>query len=693
MNQIQFTQSQQAAVDSFRKFLDGNQRVMILKGAAGTGKTTLVAKFIRILEAQKIGYCLMAPTGRAAYIIGSKTGKPAYTIHRSIYGLTKLKLTVQDSDEEDYGGLHLRFGLKSNNDSSGTVYLVDESSMVSDSFAENDTFSFGSGCLLTDLFEFAAGRKIVFIGDYVQLPPIGMNFSPALDRDYMRRKFRCEVTEVMLREVMRQSGDGVLLQNATRLRDDIEKRSYIEFKLTDGSDCRSADDDLLSPYYQLFPSKPSVSSVVITYSNRKALDYNLAMRRHYYGMDAPRLKPGELLTICRNNYSYNYELFNGNIVQVEACQPDEEVEQRFVKVKMGKDRVESVILRFRKVVIRFGVKGMPVSVTVRILDNFLDDPNGSLGGLLARALIVDFHNRLPVSLKSRLSEIRRWLRDKDRLTVEQKELCEMYTYLLKADPYYNVVICKYGYAMTCHKAQGGEWKNVFVDMGRFGGTANEDYFRWAYTALTRASLKLWHFRSPDFNYISNLVVEKIKQSSNLKVSTYSSETDFMSERVKRLKEICGSVRISVSEERSKAYQHIVSFHDEGVDNAVFQLWYKANGYNGKEVLLSSSSSDFAAMCKGFLEDSFIPTTVPFDAEDRPFAQKLVNNMKSLIEETGIRLLNIVQEQYQDVFHLKTDGLARVGLHYTGKGNYTHMTFLSTLGDQDEKLKALREKFL
>ncbi len=677
----------------FINFLGNDAQVFILKGAAGTGKTTLVSEFLKILEAEERECGLMAPTGRAAYIIGSKTGKSATTIHRAIYGLSKLKYTTQNKDDEDDGGLHLRFALKINNDSLSSVYIVDECSMVSDAFSENEAFFFGSGCLMSDLFEYARGRKIVFIGDYAQLPPVGMNFSPALDKEYIEHKFSCKVTEVMLREVIRQSKDGDMLSNATRIRDCIERKTFIEFKLNEGSDSIAENVDLLSQYYQLSPQKPSVKAAVIAYSNKQALDYNFAIRRHYYGESAPRLVNGDLLMICRNNYSFEYELFNGNIVQIESCQSDNEIIERQVKVKLGKGRIESVTLKFREATIQFGVSSEPVTLNVMLLDNFLDEPNGSVGGLLARALIVDFNNRLPERIKSHYNEIRRLFRSKDKLSIEQQELCDAYVNLLNNDPYFNAVICKYGYAMTCHKAQGGEWDNVFVDMCRFGGTANEDYFRWAYTALTRASKKIWHFRSPDFNYISGLVIEEIKPSSNIRVSNYTGDTDFCNARFRRIKKRSEELGLSVYEDKSKSYQHLITFTDGSGNSVVFQLWYKAKGYSGKDILLSSSSEEMSSLCTPIIESSFVPEEVPFKAQDRPFAEKLVSFIRSQLRELDIQLLDITQESYQDVFHLKTDGIAQIGLTYTAKGNYTYMRLISSLGPLDAKLQTLRERFI
>ena len=632
----------------------------MLRGAAGTGKTTLVAEFLKILDTAKRASKLMAPTGRAAYIIGHKTGREATTIHRGIYGLSKLKSTSSDHEEEDYGGLHLCFGLSKNDDPLSEVYFVDESSMVSDSFSENEAFSFGSGCLLTDLFEYACGRKIVFIGDYAQLPPVGMNFSPALDKDYIENKFGCKVRDVTLREVMRQAAGSVMLSNAAKIRENRENKTFSEFKLDNGADTASEDDDLLKPYFELSPEKPGVRSAIIAYSNKQALDYNLAVRRHYYGEEAPRLMHGDLLMVCRNNYAYAYELFNGNIVQVEACQPDNEVERRNVRVKLGRDRIESVELIFRKATIRFAHNGQAASLSVMLLDNFLDDKSGSVGGLLARALIVDFNNRLPDNLK---------------------------------DPYYNALICKYGYAMTCHKAQGGEWDNVFVDMCRFGGTANEDYFRWAYTALTRASKKIWHYRSPDFNYISNLVVEEIKPSSRIQVSNYSGDADFLDARFKRILTRAQEAGLQVAEDRSKSYQHIITFTDDKSDTATFQLWYNAKGYSAKDILISSTSEELSSLCRPIIDASYAPDSVPFSAPGRPFAEKLVAFIRSQLEETDIQLLDIRQDSYQDMFHLKTDGIAQVGLFYPGKGNYTYMRLTSSLGPLDTKLQNFRNRFI
>jgi hypothetical protein len=196
------------------------------------------------------------------------------------------------------------------------------------------------------------------------------------------------------------------LHNATKIRNSIEAKTFIEFKLDAADDFRSEEADLLRPYFRLSADKPAVKAAVIAYSNKQVLQYNRLIRRHYFGEEAPRLLPGELLMIARNCYAFDAELFNGNIVLVTSCEADADVERRTVRVKMGKDRVETVELCFRKVSIKFHTGSGVVELHVMILDNFLEEPTPTVGGLLARALIVDFHQRLPAAMQEQLPAIR-----------------------------------------------------------------------------------------------------------------------------------------------------------------------------------------------------------------------------------------------------------------------------------------------
>ena len=692
-----FTPSQQSAIQTFEDFLKGDDQVLVLRGAAGTGKTTLLKEFISILQKAHRGFGLMAPTGRAAHIISEKTGTDASTIHRYIYAMEKLRANNLTKDESENDTLHFSFALKENSAEKDFVYLIDESSMISDQYADSELFLFGSGLLLSDIFQYAEGRKIIFIGDYAQLPPVGMNFSPALDKKYLTEKFRCGVVEISLTEVMRQDSESILLENATKLRNKIDAKNFVEFRLTPGPEFCIVETDLLEPYYSLSQKSPSPMGALITHTNRIALDYNKRIREHYFGINAHKVQEGDLLLIARNNYNYAYELFNGNIVKVIAAQPDNEVEKKTIRVKLGRDKYNEVNLCFRNVTFAFKYKGEPVTLSVKILDNFLNDPEGQFDGDVLRAMIVDFEERLPSEIKSNLYAIRKCLRGNKTNDSRIKELAETYKNHLLKDPYYNAVICKYGYAMTCHKAQGGEWKNIFVDLFRFGGNRNEDYFRWAYTALTRSSSTLWYYRAPDFDYISDLTVPEIQNSNKVRVNIYGEGDDFTQKRFERILDIAGELGIIVNQDLTKQNQQIISFSNIENKHCKIQLWYGKDGYNSLigKTIYSSGDQMYDQQCAEIVSQSFAPKKVEItlDEENRPFFGKLVGFINEIANQTGIKIINITHEQYQDVFHLLTDGMAKVIFFYDKNGKYSHMQSISSLGQEDAKLVAFREEFL
>lgn len=697
MKPLMFTPSQQSAIQSFEDFLKSDNQVLVLRGAAGTGKTTLLKEFIAILQKEHRGFGLMAPTGRAAHIISEKTGANASTIHRYIYAMEKLRANNLTKDDEENDTLHFSFALKENATEKDFIYLVDESSMISDQYTDSELFMFGSGFLLSDIFQYAEGRKIIFIGDYAQLPPVGMNFSPALDKNYLTEKFKCGVAEITLTEVMRQDSESVLLENVTKLREKIDAKNFVEFKLTPGPKFCITETDLLGPYYSLSQNTPSSRGAIITHTNRIALDYNIRIREHYFGINAHKVQEGDLLLIARNNYNYTYELFNGNIVKVIAAQSDNEVEKKTIRIKLGRGKYNEVDLYFRNVTFAFRYKGESVTLSAKILDNFLDSPEGQLDGDILRAMVIDFEERLPSEIKSNLYGIRKYLRSNKADDSRIKELAEAYKNHLLKDPYYNAVICKYGYAMTCHKAQGGEWENIYVDLFRFGGNRNEDYFRWAYTALTRSSSNLWYYRAPDFDYISDLTVPEIQLSNKVRVNISGEGDDFIQKRFERILNIADISEIRVSQDLTKQNQQIISFSNQEGKHCKIQLWYGKDGYNSLvgKIMYSSGDQMYDQQCTEIICQSFAPENVeiPLDMEKRPFFRKLAEFVNEIANQTGVKILNITHEQYQDVFHLLTDAMAKVIFFYDKNGKYSHMQSISSLGQEDTKLEALRKKFL
>ena len=285
---MKFTTSQQIALDQFKTFLESKEQVFILQGAAGTGKTTILKEMIGLLNNRRLGSdlaILMAPTGRAAYILKSKTGHDAYTIHRQIYDLTSLSLSRLHPDEE-YTEVKLHFSTKLAPHNDEWVLFVDEASLISNTFADNEAFGFGSGYLLNDLMEYSRNTKIVFIGDPAQLPPIGMTSSPALDKNYLKEHYGVECVCVELNEIKRQDVESGILSNAEHIRQSIKEGTFAKFQIQETHDVRLSQnvvEDFASIQGQLS------DRVIITFRNVDARNYNLAIRKRLIGENVARI--------------------------------------------------------------------------------------------------------------------------------------------------------------------------------------------------------------------------------------------------------------------------------------------------------------------------------------------------------------------------------------------------------------------
>ncbi len=643
------TLDQTRAIQNLHEFFASDDNVFLLKGSAGSGKTTIVR---HVIEEMANKNCqLMAPTGRAALILSQKTGRQASTIHRQIY-------TVEPLDESEKGEDDFKtyFALNDCNDSANTIYLIDESSMVSDKFSDNEAFIFGSGFLLSDLLEYCnlthTHRKIVFIGDFAQLSPVGQNISPALDAQYLSEKYSVKVRECMMREVVRQMADSGIYQNASLIRDSIEAKHFNEFSLSSSADIYKTNiEEFLPQYYETTHNKIDIDTIVIAYSNRQAVEYNIAIRRKLFNTDS-RIADGELLLVTRNNYQNQTELFNGTIVAVEAF--SNVVETMEVELKSKKVSVD-----FRNVTIVGGGK-------YTIIDSFLTDVAGALPIDIQKAIYKNF-------------KIRMWKEGIKPKTTEFKSR-------RKEDPYLNALQCKYGYAITCHKAQGGEWANVFIDMDRFGGKANENYFRWAYTAITRSNNKVWYMSAPNFNAINQFVVREISYNPNVRISYHRpANIDFRDWRRNNIAEICNSKGIRFVDIRNVQYQHRFSFSLEN-DLCEVSFWYNKDFYTGKIDVLKSTNTDFRDTCIEICKRSLLTDEIPFSTKF-PFQNRLHEHISNIAREMEIRIVDITQRQWSDVYFLETDSsFCSIEFFYNSKHIYTYAQPISAKSVDDEFLK-------
>jgi exodeoxyribonuclease-5 len=444
------TDDQQDAIDSLAEYLTQNDldSLFLLKGYAGTGKTTLVSAVVNALAGMKINTVLLAPTGRAAKVLTQYSKKTAYTIHKKIYR--------QKSLTDGLGEFNLDRNLHNN-----TVFLVDEASMISNYSAEASVF--GSGCLLDDLIEYVYNGKncrLILIGDSAQLPPVGLDISPALDPGELEACYNLEIKTHILTQVVRQNEESGILMNATELRrklnDDEEgfpslsTDSYPDIYKITGADLI---EEISSAHYKYGLE----DTIVISRSNKRANRFNQGIRNTVlYRED--EICSGDYLMVVKNNYFWTHDveemdfIANGDIVEVVRI-------HRYT---------EMYGFRYAEVTVRFP-DYKDVEIDTMIMLDTLNLETASLG--------YEENKKLFFTIAEDYADIR-----------AKKKKYEK----VRDNKYFNALQVKFAYAVTCHKAQGGQWKAVFVDQGYVtDDMLNREYFRWLYTALTRASEKLY----------------------------------------------------------------------------------------------------------------------------------------------------------------------------------------------------------
>lgn len=444
------TEEQENALNSFSNFLlsPSSEKIFVLRGYAGTGKTSLVSALVKTLGEVGRKCVLLAPTGRAAKVFSLYSHHPAYTIHRRIY-----RQRVFSGDMENFTlntNLHRQ-----------TLFIVDEASMIANEGLSGA--SFGTGCLLDDLIEYVysvPGCSLMLVGDTAQLPPVGEEQSPALSVPVLQG-YGLEVTECLLTQVVRQAADSGILYNATLLRHSIMKDAcfglpsvrigkFPDVKVIQGGDLIEAISDS-------YDKVGMDETIIICRSNKRANLYNRGIRNTIlYRED--ELNAGDVLMVAKNNYFWGADckeldfIANGDVAVVRRV--------RRVREMYG--------FRFADVVLRFPDYGdLELEVTLLLDTLHTDFPSlpREQGEKLFEAVFEDYAH-----LSSKRERIKK----------------------IKEDPYYNALQVKYAYAVTCHKAQGGQWQRVFLDQGYLTDEmVSPDYYRWLYTAFTRATETLY----------------------------------------------------------------------------------------------------------------------------------------------------------------------------------------------------------
>ncbi len=445
------TDKQGLAMEKLARFVleGGKEEVFLLKGFAGTGKTTLVATLVSSLWKVKMSSVLMAPTGRAAKVMSVYSGDKAFTIHKKIYFPKK------------QAGGNIQFVLAPNKHRN-TVFIVDEASMIPDTPADSKLFENGS--LLDDLmFYVHSGHncKLVLIGDTAQLPPVKLELSPALDQDRLALNYDKEVECLELDEVMRQTEDSGILYNATNLREQLQSQFYDGFqfeldsykdivRLIDGTEIQEAIDSSYS-------ENGKEETAIIVRSNKRANLYNQNIRERILFLDN-QISVGDYMMVVKNNYFWLKAtseagfIANGDIIEI--------LELFAIKELYG--------FTFAEVKVKMvDYPGQKPFETVLLLDTInAESPSLSYedGNRLYQEVVKDYAHEK--------SNYRKFMG-------------------VKNNKYFNSLQVKFSYAITCHKSQGGQWNTVFVEQPYLPNGVDKEYLRWLYTAVTRAKKQLY----------------------------------------------------------------------------------------------------------------------------------------------------------------------------------------------------------
>lgn len=442
---------QEESCDALLHFIENSDdTVFILAGYAGTGKTSILKGILDYLDTKKKKFELWASTGRAAKVLGTITSRKTKTIHSAIYMLD------ENSSKLDEENKTLSFKLKINQDSEDFIYFIDEASMIADKAEKNPFLLFDDGRFLDHLFTYVASRKVVFIGDSAQLPPINCSFSAALDGGYLQKNYDKHCKSVLLTQVMRQQLESGILWNATEIRKhhDAPTQPPLGIKSSGFSDLIiqrniwSALDDFVADLKRF----GNGHAAFISFTNGGVHYLNNQIRQKFYGTKDPPVQNGDYLMVVQNNYLY--ELVNGHHVELLDFDP----------TPIRQSSLSFITARIK----------IPENGEIRKMKVLLDllyRKEPSLTEAEERELMKNFVIRMKhYGIKPKSEEFhKRFI----------------------TDPYLNALRVKFGYAVTCHKAQGGEWPRVYINFEpMLENIPRANFYRWAYTALTRASKEL-----------------------------------------------------------------------------------------------------------------------------------------------------------------------------------------------------------
>ena len=678
------SQQQQQAFSALQEFIHSSSRQsFLLNGYAGTGKTFLMRELVRWLQAEKRKVYLLAPTGRAARILQEKTGHEAATIHRSIYQFSKEGIDRKDTYQ-------VVFSLAQNTTPGDAIFIVDEASMVADLGGHQEMLRFGSGRLLKDLATFVdplhSDRKLIFCGDDAQLPPIGMNFSPALDEEYLQQEFGWQSARFTLSQVVRQQAGNSILNMAGEVRGQISRA--VSNRVHIGADGRHVGEQpverLRQAYAMKLRARPFPETTWICYTNKATGLVNKDMR-DLLGYFHHPIETDELLMVTQNNYTNELLLMNGDLIRVKEAS---ERSERFTVIFNYKERQKlRKELVFRD--IRFFHPAYPgQEQRIKVLESSLTDTEPDLLNVAQFVLCQKQHKESGQQI--------------DFETFKQDS------------PYMKALHVRYGYAITCHKAQGGEWGEVIADLKHSAGAYSGVFLRWAYTAITRASMQLWILNPVHADALSGFVVgdihplKRTRRAVPAELSTEAIEIaeddpevyhqyPFLKPAAEAMQEKAAAEGIKLELDFMQYRLRLTASGDEGRE-CIWDLTFGNKKLNLKPVLRSATPEAFGRTARQITAAADTTAAAPQEEAQpvRPPEQEHKRQLHVLLERlgkhVGVRITGFIEEAWCDVWLLHTDVPgAELACFYNKHQRYTSLQPRSKKGPEDQKLHLLLQQ--
>lgn len=673
------TSSQQEAFDKIKDFLGNDSDIFVLKGYAGTGKTHLIKYVTRYLDENKTPYEVLAPTGRAAKVLRDRVGK-GRTIHSCIFNFDIICTNEDEEEVDESANSYQLFFPIVEQKQDYQIMIIDESSMISNVKTQNEYLTFGSGVLLNDLLQFTKVcgiNKLIFVGDPAQLPPVMDPHSYALDPDYLS-SLGHKVESVELTDVVRQEDNNAILAQATKLRDQLALPRMSRHNLSldaDGKDIIELQASALSDTFtDEFPVPEVGNGITVCFSNNRCFQVNQAIRSIIFPGEET-VQVGDIVIINNNNYkSYGIQIFNGDMAKVTRVGEIELHPKVPVTIKGEKRHVD---LAFRDIDLFFSKEDF--TITCKVFDDLLHSGESDLSVWQMRAVYIDFILRYQ-HLK--------------RGTPEFKEA-------LMNDPYFNAVKVKFGYAVTCHKSQGGEWDTVFVDYsGRCG--LSDDHLRWCYTATTRAKNRLFTINAPHITSFDRLTFTPISkfgkapknfwQEDDALATTYHPSSDLIGVRLKHLgiEEALKETDFKLHNVVTCNWQDKFDFVSSTGEQVHIEVYYDGAGFF-KLVPITGDGSSRDMLAQLINTSMAEPRNFNYEPSDE-LMRELFQRVTTAAIDADVKIVNVVEmlKQYYVEYHLITDARFALIKFYVNERGLSAAVPMSELGTDDEKLKGLIE---